>query len=408
MGLATAVKLASSFVIAKVLAVYVGPAGFAIFGQFQNFISMVLTFSGNMVQSGVVKYIAEFRNDQNEKTKILSTAFFICLSSSLLICIVLLITAHFFAALLLNDVHLFWLIDVFALTLVLYVLNSFIISILNGEGQVKALAVVNMATSLAGLVLTFFLAKEMGLKGALLAQVLGQSVVFFIALLLVLKMHWFRWQHFTAGIDHGYAIKLLKFAAMAVTSALTVPVVQIIIREYIGHMLSWQDAGYWQAVTRISDGYLLLIITTLGVYYLPKLSGLKHAIEIKQEMRQAYLKVFPCVIVLALLVFIFKKEIILLLFSPQFAPMAPLFLFQLLGDVFKIASWLIAYNMLAKAMTRLFILSELGFSISYCVLSILLLKFFGLRGVTMAFFINYLMYFLFIGFVFYKKLRKDK
>ena len=137
---------------------------------------------------------------------------------------------------------------------------------------------------------------------------------------------------------------------------------------------------------------------------MPKLSGLKYAFEIKQEMKQAYLKVFPCVIGLALLVFLFKKQIILLLFSIKFMSMEPVFLFQLLGDVFKIGSWLISYNLLAKAMTRLFILSEIGFSISYCVCSILFLKFFGLRGVTMAFCGNYLMYFLFMGFVFYRKL----
>jgi O-antigen/teichoic acid export membrane protein len=186
---------------------------------------------------------------------------------------------------------------------------------------------------------------------------------------------------------------------------LMIPIVQIIIREHIGHVLSWQDAGYWQAVTRISDGYLLLITATLSVYYLPKLSGLKHVSEIKEEMKQAYLKIFPCVIGLAVLVFIFKKEIIFLLFSSQFMPMEPLFLFQLLGDVFKIASWLVAYNMVAKAMTGIFIFSEVFFGVSYCLLSLLFIHFFGLRGVTMAFCLNYLTYWGFMRTIIFRKLK---
>ncbi len=47
-----------------------------------------------------------------------------------------------------------------------------------------------------------------------------------------------------------------------------------------------------------------------------------------------------------------KKEIINILFSPQFLPMLYLFKYQLIGDVLKIGSWLLAYLMLAKAMTK--------------------------------------------------------
>ena len=401
-GLSTIIKLAANFIVAKVLAVYVGPAGFAIIGQFQNFVSMVLTFSGNMIQSGVIKYIAEFKNDQNEKTKILSTAFLICLIASFVIALFLFFLDHFFALILLKDINLSWLINVFSVALIFYVLNTLITSILNGEGRIKTLTVINMATSLMGLFLTYFLAKNMGLKGALLAQILSQSVVFVITLAVIVKIR-FKWSDFMHGIDFRYLIKLLKFAGMAIFSALTVPVAQIVIRTYIGHTLSWQEAGYWQAVTRISDAYLLLVTSTLSVYYLPKLSALQGSFAIKKEMKKAYSAVFPIVVLMALCIFIFRKEIVLTLFSPEFIAMLPLFLFQLLGDIFKIGSWLIAYNMLAKAMTQLFICSEIIFSLSYCVLSIVFIRFFGLQGVTMAFCLNYLVYWGFMGIVFYRK-----
>ena len=407
-GLATLIKLGVGFIVNKILAIYIGPIGFAMMGQFQNFVSLVSLFSGNMMQAGIVKYISEFKNNQTEKAKILSTAFLMCLVITFLMCLVLLGLSHVFSVLLFKNVHYAWLVDAFGISLFLYVLNSFLISVLNGEGQIKLMTTSNMGSSISGLVLTYFLARHFGLSGALLAQILGQSIFFGVILFLVRNEPWFRWSCFSVGVSPGHAIKLLKFAAMTITSVLMFSVVQIIIRQYIGATLSWQDAGYWQAVNRISDSYLALISSTLSVYYLPKLSGLSSTLEMKVELKKAGFSVLPVVVLMALLVYLFRKKIILMLFSSAFMPMEPLFFFQLLGDIFKIGSWLIVYNMLSKAMIRLFIFSEIGFGISYCALSMIFLNLYGLQGVTFAFFISYLLYFIFMSYMLLKYYQLQK
>ncbi|MCV5540592.1 O-antigen flippase, partial [Escherichia coli] len=65
--------------------------------------------------------------------------------------------------------------------------------------------------------------------------------------------------------------------------------------------------------------------------------------------------------------------------------MKPLFTWQIIGDVFKIASWLLAYVMLAKAMTRIFIISEIFFSVTFVLLSYFFIKSEGTIGVTYAY-----------------------
>jgi PST family polysaccharide transporter len=82
--------------------------------------------------------------------------------------------------------------------------------------------------------------------------------------------------------------------------------------------------------------------------------------------------------------------------------MEQLFVYQLIGDFFKIAAWLIAYLMLAKAMTKLFIITEILFSTIYLVLGHVCVDLFGLIGLTIAFAINYFVYFLFMGCYFRK------
>ncbi len=48
-GVAVLIKTATMFLLNKMLAVYVGPAGYAAIGQFQNFIQMITTFAGSAV-----------------------------------------------------------------------------------------------------------------------------------------------------------------------------------------------------------------------------------------------------------------------------------------------------------------------------------------------------------------------
>jgi PST family polysaccharide transporter len=54
-GIAVAIKVASALVLNKILAVYVGPAGYAVIGQFQNAVSIVVNLAGGAVATGVTK-----------------------------------------------------------------------------------------------------------------------------------------------------------------------------------------------------------------------------------------------------------------------------------------------------------------------------------------------------------------
>ena len=54
--------------------------------------------------------------------------------------------------------------------------------------------------------------------------------------------------------------------------------------------------------------------------------------------------------------------------------------------------------MVAKAMTKLFIISEVIFTFSFVGLGVLFIKIFGLVGISIAFMVNYLLYMIFLLF----------
>lgn len=169
---------------------------------------------------------------------------------------------------------------------------------------------------------------------------------------------------------------------------------RIFIRKYIGENLGWHAAGLWQGVFFISEVYLLVVTTSLRVYYLPTLSAAKNKEYIIQEILNGYKIIIPVVALLAFGIYIFRNTIIWLLFSKDFTGMRELFKWQLIGDVIKISSWLFSYLMVAKAKIKIFIAAEILFSLSWIILTIFLVNLNGLVGATQAFALNYVLYFI--------------
>ena len=70
------VKIGIGLITSKLLAVFVGPSGMALVGNFRNFTSSLESISTLGFQTGIVKYVAEYNAVDKEKLPILlSTAF---------------------------------------------------------------------------------------------------------------------------------------------------------------------------------------------------------------------------------------------------------------------------------------------------------------------------------------------
>lgn len=391
-AIAVVIKMLTLLGINKMLAVYVGPAGYAALGQFQNAVQMITTFASGAINTGVTKYTAEYFDDEVKQHLIWRTAGTISLIGSLITAVLIAIFNKPLASWFLKDINYGSIFLWFAATLVLFVFNTLLLAILNGKKDISRYILVNITGSLFSLVVISILVVKFGLYGALVAMAINQSITFFITLLLCYKAPWFKIRYLLGGIDKHTALNLGKYTAMALTSAACVPISHILVRNHLGETLGWAAAGYWEAMWRLSAAYLMLVTTTLSVYYLPKLSELKDANDIKKEIIQGYKIILPVAIVCGLAMYLLRDNIIILLFTPDFVPMRELFAWQILGDTLKIGGWILAYLMLGKAMVKLFIVSEIFFAISFVFLTSIITSLLGLKGVVIAHAVNYMVY----------------
>lgn len=398
----TIVRIASGFVAGKVVAIFTGPAGVALIGAFNNFIAIVLTFANGAINTGVIKYTAEYGDDETKLKQLFSTALKISVVCSIAIGGILIFLGAYISAWLFTSHQYADPVRVLGFTIVLYSLNSLVIAILNGKGQIRIYSIVNATGSIVSLLLTALLSYYYHIEGALYALVLGQSIIFFITMFIVAKSTWFRPAYFRQAFDKVTALKLSHYSMMAIVTALTVPVSQIVLRNILINELGIDAAGSWQGMMRISDGYLMIITTSLSTYYLPKLSSLKSDGEIRKEIFSGYKIILPVVLLGCLAIYLLRFIIIQLLYTPAFLPMESMFFWQLLGDFFKMAAWLLAYVMLARSMTKVYIFTEIFFSVTYVAIGYVLVNMFQLKGAAIAFSINYFIYFIIMILIFRK------
>lgn len=387
-SLSTAINFISAFIVVKVVAVKIGPKGIAYVGQFQN-TSVILTLLGTAaIASGVVKYLSEYKSDPIKSQKIINTAFLIVFLSSMIISLFVMATSGYLSEATFKTKD-FWIVYfLFGLFTMAISFNTIFSAILNGLKEIKKFTTVNICTSLIGVGFTVIFAFTWGIEGVLIASTATALIIFSIHLYFFKKLR-IKWKPDFKSLDKSVVKMLFRFSLMAVISGFVSQGMQMMVRDRIIVQFSLADAGYWQAVTKISDYYLAFITSVLSVYYLPRLSEIHDRKELRNEILKGYKTILPIVGFIALLIWLLKDVVIHLLFTPDFLPMKSLFTFQLLGDFFKIGSWLLAFLMLAKAMTRIYIITEIFFGISFVALSFFFMNRYGMIGTTYSFCINY-------------------
>lgn len=391
-AISTLVRMLTGLISVKVVASIIGPCGIALLGQLNNFSTILLGVANGGINSGITKYVAEYKEDESAIKKILSNALQITLFFTFIVSLGLIILHNQLSRLVMLSDEYGYVFLIFGFTIFLYTLNILLISILNGYKEFKRYVIVNISGTIVGLLFTICFVFSMGLKGALISAVSYQSVVFFVTFWICRKAPWLSVIYYRERLDRKILRRFLNYSAMTLVSLSVVPVSQMLLRGYVISEISMTEAGWWEAMNRISNVYLMVITTSFSIYYLPRLSEIKEISELRYEIFKCYKVIIPILLSGLTLVYLLRHFVVMILFSPDFYPMESLFIWQLLGDFFKISSWLLAFLMVAKSMTKTFIATEVVFSGLFVVLGYLFMNLNGVVGITQAYFVNYVIY----------------
>lgn len=383
-------RILSGFLTSKAIAYFIGAEGMALVGNLRDFLRFAQSFSILGLYNGVVKYIAEFKDNSKELSKTISTVFYLGFISSFIISLLC-----YFYAQEIND-YLFpgyndyaFVIRILAVAMPFYALNMFSFSILNGFSKYRILLVINIIGQLLGTFVTVFLIWLNKLDGALVAVVIAESLIFLITVVGIANQRSLVGLIQVKNVRLASIKKLSTYSIMALFSAIVLPLVSIEIRSYIIDNVNQQAAGFWELMTRISKYYLMFVSSLLTLYILPRLSEIDNVKEFRKEVFGFYKTIIPVFGLGLLAIYFLRPFIVLFISSAEFKPVEDLFFWQLLGDFVKVLSIVIAYQFLAKNMFWHYIITE-AFSVALMYLtSIYFIDMYGVKGATIAHFVTY-------------------
>jgi PST family polysaccharide transporter len=387
-------KIIAGILTSKAIAIFIGAEGLALIGNLRNFVSAVQTISILGFYNGAVKYIATFKDDTLRLSRTISTTFYVGFIATILVSLL----CYFNAEQINNLIFPFYsnyayVIKIFAIVLPFYALNMFSFSIMNGFSKYKILIVINIIGQILGLSITLLLIYQRKIEGALISVVIAESLIFLITLVGIINRRSLIGLIQLKRVNFNTLKKLSSYSTMTLFSAILLPVVAIAIRSYIIEHVSYKDAGFWEAMTRISKYYLMLVNTLMALYILPRFSEIDNPKEFRKEVFGFYKTIIPIFAIGLLVIYLLKSFIVIAVFSEEFKPVEELFLWQLLGDFFKVISVVIAYQFLAKKMFWHYIVTEAFLVIITYVTSIYFIKIYGVEGAVIGHLVSYAMYF---------------
>src|SRR5205085_7746824 len=124
------------------------------------------------------------------------------------------------------------------------------------------------------------------------------------------------------------------------------------------------QAGLWQATTRLSNMYTMVLITTLSMYSLPTLSAIKDPAQFRSVMFGMAVKMGAITAGAALAIYLCRDLIVRAVFTVEFAPVRDLLGAQLIGDVLNLAGWPLHSALMAQNRSKTYMALEVGISVS--------------------------------------------
>lgn len=398
-------KIGIGIVTSKIIALFIGPSGMALVGNMRNFVSLLESISTLGFQNGVIRFVASHKKEPVKTRAFISTVFFVLLGLAMLLSVLLFFGADYWTTYLFGSNSSYGLVvTVFAFTLPWHSLSSFLLAVLNGLGNYQKVIYINIIGNLLGLFVTVLLVTQMNTLGAMLSLVITPAMLFGVTF-FYLNKELALFSHISFRLfDWSLLSHLYSFTVMALFTAIVSPIVMLVLRNYIIDSQGLSQAGFWEAISRISTYYFMFLSTLLTVYFLPQLSMATSDTETKSIFKKYYKSVFLLFIGVLLVIYLLRSFIVRLLFTEEFLLVNDLFFWQIVGDVFKAASLIVGYEFFAKKLTKAYLLTEsLSFG-SMLTFTFLLVPHFQTEGVVMAHAFTYMLYFTLLAVYFRKKL----
>lgn len=385
-ALSSLVRLSCSFLSVKLTAVYLGPSGLALIAQFNNFMSLCQGVVIEGLGTASARLTAEYSTDDERRRRLLGTIGKVGLGLGIPTSLLVTLASPWLASWLLKDVSYAWVFVLGALSTLAVILNSVLLGALSARGDITRVVLSNIAATILGVACFAPASMYWGVTGGLYASAGLYLGSLSVTLLLVRRSPLISVRDLVGPFDRIEGRRIAGFYPMLIVHAIAAPLSLILIRENVASTLSLESAGLWQACWRLSDTYLMIVMSSVTTQFMVRLGeSVKIPALLRAEMLKTLGLAAGATALLAAVIFMLREWIVRLLFSSAFLPVVDLIPVQLVGDLFRITAHVLGFVLVAVLRSRWYISIQILVPLAFVGIARLLATDMGVHGVTAAY-----------------------
>ncbi len=394
-GGAQAVNVVINIAKIKILALLLGPLGVGLIGLYASIVQTGSTIAGLGFATVGTRQIAAANSPEGDAAlaRTRRALFWGTLGLSVIGSVAVWLFRDAIAVIVFGDGARAGEVGWLALGVGLTVASGSQVAFLTGLRKLGDLALLQVGGGLAGALIGVLAIWQWGDPGILFMVLAAPAAMFLLGHLFVAR-HTRPFESTSSWHEISFEIRAMAGLGLAVMlSALATVAGQLAVRVMVQQQLGSEALGFFQAAWAISMTYLGFILVAMGTDYFPRLSAAMDTPEQAARLvnEQTEIGLLLCGPVLIGMLGL-SPWVIVLLYSPEFAPAVEVLRWQLLGDMLKVMSWPLGFVLLAAGAGKTYTMAETAGVAMFVVGTWAGLSAFGIAATGIAFLLMYVVY----------------
>lgn len=385
-------KIVFGIIQNKVLALLLGASGFGIWGLFYSFSTTISPFCTFGIDQASVREISKNSDDRVHVSQTIWLVRVLVLIFTTIACVSIIIFRKEISVFIFGTTDNSQGIIFVSIAIIFTSLYQVNASIFNGLRDLKRLSISQITGIIFASVTAILFVVFMGIKGIPFFILISAIVNFLVSDFFLRKLK-------MKSIRPGYTFFkeeseiLFKIGAGIAYSAIIVAASTYLIQIYIRKNLGIDIVGIYNASFTISNVYVGILLTAMGVDLMPRLaklegdrSALNQAVNEQTELGVLVSSIGVTGVIL------FAPIILRILYSSEFSIGVDIIRWQILGVALRVLSFPLTYCLLVRIKTIKYVIVQTVAWVGNYVFLILLVGTFGLEALGLNYFVAYLIY----------------
>lgn len=357
LGSTQAFNMLCSVVRMKMLSLWIGPVGVGLMGVLTQTLEMLVNLTQLNIRTSAVRDVAMMPPGWRGET--IGIVRRVGRTLGLLGLLILFVFAPVFCEFSFGSQEYVWSFRILSIALLLHALQGSELIVLQAEGRFRQIAVSGAYASVVGLIIALILFKTLGINGIALVLVSYSLVTW---LFTARYTRSFRSEASALSLKDCFhrSRKFIEMGFYLVISGLVGSAVSLGMLAVVQRSMGDVELGLFQAGNTMLIRYVGVFFSAITFEFYPRLSaaaGRRRYSELimTHQARVCSLMFFPCAVVAMLL----APWLIRLLYSGEFLPMMPYFVFGMVGMMMRPASMVLSYSFIVSAKIWPYLFTEI-------------------------------------------------